>query len=369
MLAVLETHRPEGASGGTGGTLSNDHLFRAVSAHLPVRVLTFDGYTYPEPQRGGPAVTFHSLPAPTWRRLALVRHWIPFLRSGVRAFVERYGVPSAVIASTSTVPILDAELFGGAPSAAIIQAFENFGLFAPGVTRSTRIAFAKQAVVRWFQDARYVREADVVVANSQYMAHQIERRLHVPRSRIVVFPQLCDVRPTAALPPPKTVGFVNRSEDKNLVFVLKLARSAGDLQFKVFGGPAYAGPCPPNVEFMGWESDRDRMFSRAAAWIVPSKWPEPFGRASMEAQAADRPVLVARVGGLPETVVDQRYVLAGYDVAEWLSRLRELLEQPVAETFANGARIREAFSTESYERAVERFLDRLLHQTRFRRLS
>ena len=363
VLVVVETHRPEGAPGGTGGTLSNDHLFRSIGSRVPVRVITFDDYRCPDLRSPHHDVTFHSRPSPSWRRLALVRHWIPFVRAQVGAFVERYGVPKAVIATTSTVPSIDSALLRGAPSAAIIQAFENFGLRAPGVTRPTRVALAKQALVRWFRDAKHIRAADVVAANSYYMAGEVERRLRVAADRLIVLPQLCDVTPSE--PAPRgVIGFVNRSEDKNLAFVLRLARRASHYRFEVFGGPPYTGSRPPNVEFLGWESDRNRMFSRAGLWIVPSKWPEPFGRVSMEAQAADRPVLVARVGGLPETVVDDRYVLSGYVDSEWLARMRDLLALPGEVVAANGARVRKAFCMKSYEDAITRFLDRLLNHDR-----
>lgn len=42
----------------------------------------------------------------------------------------------------------------------------------------------------------------------------------------------------------------------------------------------------------------------AAAMVVPSMWPEPFGRGVIEAAALGRPSLVARSGGLPSLVVD-----------------------------------------------------------------
>jgi len=94
------------------------------------------------------------------------------------------------------------------------------------------------------------------------------------------------------------------------------------------------------------------MFSSAALWLVPSLWAEPFGRVSIEAQAADRPVLVADCGGLPETVSSDRYVIDNFSPDGWLSRMRQLLRMPEAEIAANGKIIRSSFSKEVHDQTI-----------------
>jgi len=68
------------------------------------------------------------------------------------------------------------------------------------------------------------------------------------------------------------------------------------------------------------------MFASAKVWIVPSLWAEPFGRVSIEAQAAQRAVLVADSGGLPETVGEPSFLMPGYDADEWLERIMTLMQ-------------------------------------------
>ncbi len=328
---------------------------------MPVKLLTLDGFDPPEPDPTHPDLTCDARPPCGLRKLGLVRGWLPYVRRQVRAALERHGPPAAVLATTSTVCAVDPMLIGPAPSGVIVQAFENFGALAPGVTWSTRISLAKQAIVRHFSDTHHIRQAEVVSANSEYMAEQLRLRLKISPNRIVVVPQLCDVQPVSppAASPANTVGFVMRTADKNPALVMALARLAPDLTFRIFGSRPRA-PAPPNVEIMGWASDRDRMFASARVWIVPSKWPEPFGRVSMEAQAADRPVAVANTGGLPETVADPRYLVSGYGADAWLNRIRELLAQPEQITLKNGEVVRQRFSKDAHERAVGELLDRLL---------
>ena len=68
------------------------------------------------------------------------------------------------------------------------------------------------------------------------------------------------------------------------------------------------------------------MYSRAVIWIVPSKWAEPFGRVSIEAQAAGRRVLVSDRGGLPETVPTPDYIVPGFDKTVWADRISDALQ-------------------------------------------
>lgn len=106
------------------------------------------------------------------------------------------------------------------------------------------------------------------------------------------------------------------------------------------------------MEVRGWESDRSVMFASAKVWIVPSLWEEPFGRVSIEAQAANRPVLVIKKGGLPETVANQKYVISGFNVEAWLDRIRILLSLPGEEIERNGSLVRHRFSREAHDQRI-----------------
>jgi len=60
------------------------------------------------------------------------------------------------------------------------------------------------------------------------------------------------------------------------------------------------------VQFAGWLSEPQlrALVDSAAAVIVPSRWREGFGLVALEAALRARPVIAARVGGLPEVVAD-----------------------------------------------------------------
>ncbi len=52
-----------------------------------------------------------------------------------------------------------------------------------------------------------------------------------------------------------------------------------------------------------WESDIPTIYAALDILAVPSLYPEPFGRVSVEAQAAGVPVVCSTAGGLPETLL------------------------------------------------------------------
>ena len=106
------------------------------------------------------------------------------------------------------------------------------------------------------------------------------------------------------------------------------------------------------------------MFASAALWLVPSLWAEPFGRVSIEAQAANRPVLVINNGGLPETVRDTRYIIDTFNQEAWLERIRALLALSDAQIAQAGAEIRFSFSIDMHDAALQQAIDEITNTSR-----
>jgi glycosyltransferase involved in cell wall biosynthesis len=73
-----------------------------------------------------------------------------------------------------------------------------------------------------------------------------------------------------------------------------------------------------SVEFLGELSgkDRDALFARSYAVLMPGQWPEPFGLVAIEALACGAPVLARRVGGLDEIIREGVDGFFGDDVTE-----------------------------------------------------
>lgn len=334
-------------------------MLRALGQEYPLTVLSFDGHASELSFRNEPFRVVVR-PAPPWRAPRLFQYWLEFVRSEARAELARDPAPAAVIATTSTLAAFDV-CPPGTARIGLVRAYENFGLLCPWVPFRQRINLGKLAAVRRFQDPRLMRHADAVLTNSLFMRSAISSRFGTDEGRIYVLGQTCEVTPSDVSGPPNTIGFVTRGPEKGLGFVMQLARKSPDLRYIIYGHDRdLPDTLPPNVEWRGWASDRNAMFASASLWLVPSQWAEPFGRVSIEAQAADRAVLVAASGGLPETVKDERYRIEGFNPDRWLSRMRLLQKIDTVELKRNGEYIRSNFSSDAHDAKLKNAMTSIL---------
>ena len=72
-----------------------------------------------------------------------------------------------------------------------------------------------------------------------------------------------------------------------------------------------------------------RLMYRARVAIMPSIWPEPFGRIPVEANRLGVPAVVSSSGGLPETIVDgfTGYVFKSGDVSDLANKISKAIER------------------------------------------
>ncbi len=69
-----------------------------------------------------------------------------------------------------------------------------------------------------------------------------------------------------------------------------------------------------------------KIYSKADLVVFPSLWPEPFGRITIEAGAARKPIIGSRVGAIQETILDNGLLVKPGDVAELQKALKELIK-------------------------------------------
>jgi glycosyltransferase involved in cell wall biosynthesis len=136
------------------------------------------------------------------------------------------------------------------------------------------------------------------------------------------------------------LAFVSRiSPEKGPALAIKAARKAG---MKL----VMAGPIPdqnrdffeaevkpllkgPDVELVGELDDRGKneLIGKAAGFLVPIQWDEPFGLAFIEALATGTPIISCPRGSLPELIENGRhgFLVSGEDeLAKACGRLSEL---------------------------------------------
>ncbi|MCT7378415.1 glycosyltransferase family 4 protein [Chelativorans salis] len=116
----------------------------------------------------------------------------------------------------------------------------------------------------------------------------------------------------------------------------------------------------PNVEYIGEVNDgaKAAFLGRAAAFLFPIDWPEPFGLVMIEAMACGTPVIAFRRGSVPEVLEDG---VSGFivntveEAAAAVERARSLSRAGVRRTFE------ERFSVERMAADYLDVYDRLLH--------
>lgn len=176
---------------------------------------------------------------------------------------------------------------------------------------------------------RMLRQADLVLANSRFMRDLFAAKYGVEPE--ILYPtfhpnQLGD---TGKKPTGDAITGVCGYRYKGLDIFLELARRLPNHPFQLVGeiDSGFEAACAelPNVSRMGWVSPRD-FLSRAKVVVVPSRWPEPFGRIAVEAMANGIPVLVSATGGLPEIAGDSAFVVDAFRNPDaWHERLEGLL--------------------------------------------
>ncbi|MGI9645941.1 MAG: glycosyltransferase [Ilumatobacteraceae bacterium] len=199
----------------------------------------------------------------------------------------------------------------------------------------------------------------------------------MPPSRIAVRPNFVE-DPGRAAPWPRSNTFLfagRLTDDKGvepMVAGWKRSEVWRDADLRVIG----SGPLASTVISA---SDRYRISSpglldhdavldevaRATVTVVPSVWPEPFGRGVIEAASLGRPALVARSGGLASLVVDG---VTGWiaeptvdGLADGFRRAAATVDQQAAGRAAR-ARYEQHFTREVSLGILDDVLTRLAHQ-------
>jgi len=109
------------------------------------------------------------------------------------------------------------------------------------------------------------------------------------------------------------VGYIGRiSPEKGIDTLVEAAGSLGDVPVHIAGDasgdPELVSNAPPSVKFVGWcdkEKKRD-FYKNARIIVIPSIWFEVFPTVALEALSYGVPVIGARLGGIPEVVIDNK---------------------------------------------------------------
>lgn len=136
------------------------------------------------------------------------------------------------------------------------------------------------------------------------------------------------------------VGSINERKGHDRIFSIwpQLVRACPNVRLLVVGEAGdseadvrYFAGLPnrdhPRIHFLGMRSDVPDLMRSIDVLLMPSRH-EGMGQVTVEAMAAQVPVVGANAGGIPEVVADGEtgFVVDGDDPADWLAAIKSLAE-------------------------------------------
>jgi glycosyltransferase involved in cell wall biosynthesis len=195
--------------------------------------------------------------------------------------------------------------------------------------------------------------AAAVVAVSQFTADAVERRLGVPRERIVICsPGAPPWTPRAAPAPGGPILFMGTLEPRKNVGALldayaklRQLNPAAPPLWLAGGATEAAAPWlraiaePPfegHVSHLGYIQSESRyeLYAQASMLVLPSHL-EGFGITVLEAMTVGVPVIVSRRGALPEVAGDAAQLIEPDDIQGLAAAMQRYLEDPAAAAAAS----------------------------------
>ena len=232
--------------------------------------------------------------------------------------------------------------------------------------------------------AEHARRAAAVVTVSAFTAGEVERRLRVPREKIVVCgsgapPWRARPAPVprgpilfmGTLEPRKNVGtliqayagLLKQMPDAPPLWLAGGATDAAAPWLRAIADPPLAG----RVQHLGYiQSDRRYdLYTQASMLVLPSHL-EGFGIPVLEAMTVGVPVIVSNRGALPEVGGDAAQIVEADDAAGFADAMRRYLESPetVAVATARGLARARQYSWDASAATLMDLYTRLAARTR-----
>ena len=178
---------------------------------------------------------------------------------------------------------------------------------------------------------------DTVVAVSKAQGEWIARRRFCAPSRVRIIPPCVKLDAYFAVPSKTTnaaltIAAIGRFDtQKGFDTLIMGFRAAGrpDMKLHLFGDGPQRGDLEalaagdPFIAFKGYAADTAAALAASDVVAMPSRW-EPYGLVALEAMAARRPVLCARVDGLSDHIANGAIDIGGNSADGWRDALRTL---------------------------------------------
>jgi len=266
----------------------------------------------------------------------------------VAKYIERISPDILITQQDFAAPSVKVACRAGIPSIVFMRNYEHFCLCSDPARECSRhcsacYGYGKYNPYRYCVDAvfayekHWLAQASLLVSNSTYMKHIVEDWLGIDSAVVYPFIRTLPIMPHK----PEYITFINPKKHKGVEIVLRLAELLPDRAFMVVGHAPDSRELRvlPNITCVPWVDEISGIYSRTRILLVPSRWPEPFGRVCAEAAQFGIPCIASRAGGIPEAVGDGGILInARDDPDDWLRAIETLDSEAVYQELSRNAR-------------------------------
>ena len=173
--------------------------------------------------------------------------------------------------------------------------------------------------------------ANLVVANSKYMANMIKEKCNVNAEVIYPFLKLEQYR-VKEQRNQRYISFIGPNRGRGVEIALKIAKKMRNKEFLFLIWSWSKSTDKEEVKkqrniklFSRWTNNMRQVYSQTKLLIIPRIRPEPFGRIVVEAGANGIPSIASNKGGLPEAVGDGGILIDNfYNIDKWIKAIQSL---------------------------------------------
>lgn len=332
LFALDKFSRSEGGSdklarGAVAALCSRGHEVRVLQAGTSNREEILDTVPVSSVRLENPFLRDSDLTAIKWNR-----QWLPVVREEIKSFRPQLLLTQNRLAPAS----VSAARAEGVRSAVFFHGYKGFS--PTFFFREDPLAFGAatwgrvplRCKLKWPWVKAYIdsyiaacRDADLVIANSDYCARVIEK---ICGRKAEVFYPVADLRdpeaktgngfradvfsapvkPADGHAQPGHILFVKPQAIKGLEELLSVAKLLPEKKFVVVGAASRRTAARlrkiKNIEYLSWVDNMAAVYGKASALFGPSQIPEPFGRVFVEAGLYGVPSVASAWGGMVEAV-------------------------------------------------------------------
>lgn len=295
-----------------------------------------------------PATGFYILEIP---RTHMLNKYLVFkqVERQVAEYIERISPDILITQQDYAAPSVKMASRAGIPTIVFMRNYEHFCLCnnpAQDCSRhcSACYGYGNLNPYRYYVDTVFAYEkywlaqASLLVSNSFFMKEVVKDWLGIDSA--VVYPFIRTMPIISRKP--EYITLINPKKHKGIDIVLRLAELLPDRAFVVVGHAPDSQELRafPNITCFPWVDDISTIYSRTRILLVPSRWPEPFGRVSVEAAQFGIPCIASRVGGIPEALGDCGILVDNWDDPdEWLRAIQTLDSDTIYKELSRNARL------------------------------